>query len=209
MRDGEIRPSQRRRKAPDDDDDRASHIEWVERQAIDSIKARYATAEIIAKEAQTTLTVLLAGVGGTAAYASKMFEPGPAEPLTIAAAAVCGYLAALSAILVLACMRFESYPAQFQEPKNLLIDDAKSLDIRESELHNLDARIKEVTAINVRKSDNLNTIRLLAVFSIVVFVAVGALAPRRTSPPAPALTIQCSPAPSASAPSSLTCSVTS
>lgn len=40
--------------------------EWIEKQGLDSLKARFATAEIIAKEVQTTLTVLLAGLGASA-----------------------------------------------------------------------------------------------------------------------------------------------
>ena len=43
-------------------------LEWIEKQAQESMRARFATADLIAKEAQTTLTVLLAGIGAAAAY---------------------------------------------------------------------------------------------------------------------------------------------
>lgn len=199
MQAGRLRRSKRRNRSEHTGEPRAELIEWVEKQGLDSIRARYATAEVIAREAQTTLTVLLAGVGGSAAYATKLLEPGPPEPLTIAAAAVCGYLAALSAILVFACMRFESFPAQFQEPTNLLVD-APFLKIRESELRNLDARIKQATAINARKARNLNNIRLMAIFSVVVFLAVSVVAPRPTAATPGSLTIRCTPDAAASAP---------
>lgn len=183
-------------------------IDWIEKQGQESIKARFATSELIAREAQTTLTVLLAGVGGTAAYASKLFEPGPAEPLVVASAAACGYLAVLSAILVLACMMFRSYPAQFQEPTNLIVPGATLLQVRDAELLNLDERIKEATLLNEARARNLNNIRLGAVFAIVVFVAVGAVAPRRVAAPKAPLVIACTPDLGASAPQgSLNCRV--
>jgi hypothetical protein len=188
--------------------ERMATVDWIEQQALKSIQARFATADVIAKEAQTTLTVLLAGVGGTAAYAAKLFEPGPADPLVVAAAATCGYLAFLSAVLVLACMMFRSYPAQFQEPTNLLIPDATLLQLRDAELLNLDARIKEATLLNATRARSLNSIRLGAVFAIVVFVAVGAVSPKRMNPPKAPLAIMCSPDDAASAPEgSLRCQV--
>ena len=61
-------------------------LEWIEKQAQESLKARFATADIVAKEAQTTLTVLLAGVGGSAAYAAKIFEPGVAVRISVISA---------------------------------------------------------------------------------------------------------------------------
>lgn len=181
--------------------DRLEFLEWIEKQGLESIKSRFSTADVIAKEAQTTLTVLLAGVGGTAAYASKLFNPGPPEPLVVAAATTCGYLALLGAILVLACMMFRSYPAQFQEPGNLLIDGASLLQLREAELRNLDERIKEATVLNATRARHLNNIRLAAVFAIVIFVAVGAVAPKRPATPKATLTILCSPDHPSSAPS--------
>jgi hypothetical protein len=187
---------------------RIEAIDWIEKQGQESIKARFATAELIAREAQTTLTVLLAGVGGTAAYASKLFEPGPAEPLVVASAAACGYLAVLSAILVLACMMFRSYPAQFQEPGNLLVPGATLLQVRDAELLNLDERIKEATLLNETRARNLNNVRLGAVFAIAVFVAVGAVAPRQAATPKAPLVIACTPDLGASAAKgSLSCRV--
>ena len=75
--------------APTPESDWPKVLEWAEKHGTESIKTRFATAELIAKEAQTTLTVLLAGIGGSAAYASKLFEPGPASPLTVGFADCC------------------------------------------------------------------------------------------------------------------------
>jgi hypothetical protein len=182
-------------------------VEWIERLALDNVRARFATAELIAKEAQTTLTVLLAGIGGTAAYAAKLLEPNAPEPLTVAAAAACAYLTAVAVVLVFACMRFASYPAQFQDPGNLLPHlHQPALAVREAELRNLDVRIREATSINARRADHLNTVRLAAVFSVVVFLAVAAVAPRHAKTAPATLTIACQPERAASAaPGSLRC----
>lgn len=187
-----IRSSSRQATVKRPNDGRAQLLDWVERQALDNIRARFATADLIAKEAQTTLTVLLAGVGATAAYAAKMFDAGPPPPLVLASAATCGYLSALSAILVIVCMRLQSYPSQYQEPRNLMVDLPLEK-IRELELINLDDRIKEATLLNSRRARYLNNVRLLAVFSIVVFIAVGVLAPRHQAPSGPGVSIQCAP----------------
>lgn len=47
-------------------------LKWAETQGLESIEARFETADLIAKEASATLTILLAGVAGSAAYAAKI-----------------------------------------------------------------------------------------------------------------------------------------
>lgn len=150
-------------------------LEWVYGIGVESLKARYATADVISKDAQTTLTVLLAGVGGTAAYAVKVFD-GAVTPLTVGAGAAMIYLALLSIYLITKCMAFESYPALYQDPINLLRPDV-SLDwIREQEIKLINARINDARDINSRKSARLNQIRLLAVLSPLVFVIAATFA---------------------------------
>lgn len=159
-------------------------LEWIEKLALDNLRARYATSELIAKEAQATLTVLLAGVGGTAAYGAKAFEGG-ATALELAAIVVCLYLACLAALLVRLCMLFQGFPALYQEPKNLLQAGQASLDqLREAELRNLQERIEEATTINGKKSKRLNLIRLFAVASPAIFMAAVAIGPPKSTAPA-------------------------
>jgi hypothetical protein len=154
-------------------------LEWIEKQAQESLKARFATAEILAKETQTTLTVLLAGIGGSAAYAAKNFEPGPSGPVEIAAAVACVYLVLLSVLLVVVCMMLKSYPAQYQDPENLL-HPAHSIDeIREEEIKNIGVRIKEAAEINAKRANHLNRFRIAVALSPLVFVVTAALVPQR------------------------------
>jgi hypothetical protein len=66
---------------PENHPDWPKTLEWAEKQGLESLKARFVTAELIAKEAQTALTVLLAGIGGSAAYAAQLFAPGTSGPI--------------------------------------------------------------------------------------------------------------------------------
>jgi hypothetical protein len=180
-------------------------MEWIEKQGQESLKARFATADLIAKDAQTTLTVLLAGVGGSAAYAAKVFEPVAAEPVAVAFAAVCAYLVVLSISLVLTCMMFRSYPALSQDPKNLL-QSSYSLDaLREVELENLSDRIDDARKLNADRARRLNYIRIATALSPLLFVAVAVLA-QRPAPLAPqhSLTVVCEQSNVAPTPSSST-----
>lgn len=154
-------------------------LEWIEKQAQESMRARFATADLIAKEAQTTLTVLLAGIGAAAAYGAKVFNAGPAEPLEIASAWACGYLIVVATALVFKCMMFRSYPAPFQDPANLMHPDRSLDEIREAELEKIGERIAEAAELNRERAALLNRIRLAAVASPLVFAAIAAWAVSR------------------------------
>lgn len=158
-------------------------LEWIEKQAQESMRARFATADLIAKEAQTTLAVLLAGIGGSAAYGAKVFNAGPAGPLEIASAWACGYLIVAAAVLVLKCMMFRSYPALFQDPANLMHPDRALDEIREAELEKIGERITEAATLNRERAALLNRCRLAAVASPLVFAAVAAWAVSRQQAP--------------------------
>jgi len=157
-------------------------VEWAEKQGHASLVSRFATAELIAKETQTTLTVLLAGIGGSAAYGAKVFEAGAAGPIPIAATAACVYLTILAIFLVLRCMMFQSYPALYQDPKNLLHPTYSLTEVREAELDNLHDRICEASAINRKRAKRLNVVRLSAALSPLVFLIAGAVAPPQGLP---------------------------
>lgn len=152
-------------------------LEWIEKQGQESLKSRFATADILSKEAQTTLTVLLAAIGGSAAYGAKIFETGAAGPLEVGAAFTCVYLVFLAVIFVRVCMTFRSYPAQYQNPLNLRHPLCSIDQIRDAELKNLEERINEAADINKRRAKRLNQFRIAAVISPVVFVTVALMTP--------------------------------
>lgn len=154
-------------------------LDWIEKQGQESLKSRFDTAEILAKEAQTTLTVLLAAIGGSAAYGAKIFEAGASGPMEIAAAVTCAYLVVLALALVAACMMFISYPALRQDPANLMHPNCSLDEIREAELNNLGERITEAAAINAKRAKRLNRLRIAVALSPLLFAAVAALSPAK------------------------------
>ena len=166
-------------------------LEWVEKQGIDSLKARFATAELIAKETQTTLTVLLAAIGGSAAYAAKLFDVGPSGPAEIAAAVVCIYLIVLTVVLVAACMTFKSYPALHQDPENLMHPEHSIDAIREEEIKNIGKRIADATSINALRAKWLNGLRIAAALSPFLFAIAAAMSPTKPATPAEKTRIAC------------------
>ena len=190
--------------APDIHSDWPKTLEWIEKQAQESLKSRFATADLLAKEAQTTLTVLLAGVGGSAAYAAKIFESPAAGLVAIASAVVCAYLVALCILLVLRCMMFQSFPALSQDPKNLMHPTYSLEEIREEEVKNLGESIVEAKELNDTRAKRLNWFRIAAALSPVVFFVTALIAPPAAPQKQEHTKIACAATPAASSSGKLT-----
>ncbi|EWS61504.1 hypothetical protein Y694_00778 [Methylibium sp. T29-B] len=94
-------------------------VTLAEEQGYEAMKGRLATAEWIAKQAEVTLTVLLAGIGGSLAFAVKLFEPGSSS-LAWAAAGVCAWLSALAFWLVVSCLMVSPGAGPLQRAKELV-----------------------------------------------------------------------------------------
>lgn len=136
----------------------------------ESLKGKYRTAEWIANQASVTLTVLLAGVGGSLAYAVKVFEPGQASALVTGAVAMCVYLTALCVVLVQRCLMLEPMPAETNEPVQWLRCPGLAMgQLRRQALVNLQARINEARQRNERTAISLTRIRMGAALSPIVF----------------------------------------
>lgn len=150
-------------------------IDYAEKAGLENIRFRLQNSETLAKEASSTLTVLLAGMGGSLAYAAKLFEEATPSALTVGAAAVSTWLMVASILLVVFCMLTTNLPSPTNEPSNLYQKEFSLEAIREVELRNLNQRIKEVAARNHRVAAWLDRARLLAIASPIVF-AISALA---------------------------------
>lgn len=144
-------------------------IDLAEKAGLENIRFRLQNAETLAKEATSTLTILLAGMGGAMAYAIRGFEQTSASALTIGATALSIWLMLAAALLVVFCMLTTDLPAPTNEPMNLYQKEFTTEMIREVELRNLQERIKITTARNHRVAAWLDRTRLLAVISPVVF----------------------------------------
>lgn len=147
-------------------------LDWAEKSGLENLKFRLQNAETLAKEATSTLTVLLAGIGGSLAYAAKGFEQAPPTPLAIGAAALALWLMVTGCLLVSFCMLTTSLHAPTNEPNNLYQKSYSVDALREVELENIQARITQTTARNHRVAAWLDRSRLLALGSPIVFVIV-------------------------------------
>lgn len=150
-------------------------LDWAEKAGAENIKFRLQNAETLAKEASTTLTILLAGIGGSLAYAVKGFESAQISSLAFGAAVLSAWLTLAAVVLMVQCIVTTALPAPTNEPKNLFQKDYELDKLREVELGNLQERIFQTTARNHRVAAWLDRVRLLAISSPLVFV-IAALA---------------------------------
>lgn len=150
-------------------------IEWAEKAGLENLRFRLQNSEILAKEASSTLTILLAGMGGSLAYAAKGFEQASLDPLAIGAVALAAWLMITGCLLVTFCMLTTSLPVPTNEPRNLYQKEFAIEVVREVELHNIQERITQTIARNHRVAAWLDRTRLLLLGSPVIF-AIAALA---------------------------------
>ncbi|AOI94830.1 hypothetical protein [Burkholderia sp. LA-2-3-30-S1-D2] len=150
-------------------------LDWVEKQAIENLQFHIQCAEQIKKEATTTLTVILAGVGGASAYTVKLFDAHVAHWLMAAALAFALGLLVVAAILVLRCLHIDNIQAPANEPKNLYLPKYSLQIVREVELENVQLRIKAAQDRNGAAADRLERVRVYAVLVPVISAAVGGM----------------------------------
>lgn len=146
------------------------------RAGIEHMKMQHHTADILARESVTTLTVLLAGMAGGVAYAAKALGGEHIDWISVGAVIFVFYLFVLSYVLVTRCLRITAIPSIFNEPKNLL--PSQDLEIKElmrRQLNTLQDCIEEAATRNKKVALLLNKIRLAEVFSPFFFGVGGVL----------------------------------
>ena len=104
---------------------------------------------------------------------------------------VCVYLVALSIVLVVACMMFQSYPALAQDPSNLMQSTYSIDELREEEVKNIGVRIKEAATINAKRAGRLNKLRIATALSPILFAATALMAPPKPAPAAEKASLAC------------------
>ena len=149
--------------------------EWAEKAGHENLRFRIESAGLLAAQAATTLTVVLAGLGGAMAYAVRVAEPHPGS-VAVGAAVLCVHLAGVASLLVWKCMSVRAVPTPYNQPSYLLVPGTLE-QLRVGELANLEMRIRDVVALSMNRAVWLNRSRALAISSPLVFVA-GAVASR-------------------------------
>ncbi|WP_343725515.1 hypothetical protein [Herbaspirillum huttiense] len=150
-------------------------LEWIEKAGIENMKLHHVCADNLAKDSATTLTVLLAGIGGSLAYAIKAFEGGSWTWIMAGATALTMWLVILGFYLVTKCLMATPIPQIYNEPKNLNAEGFSFDALREAELENLQERIAKAGARNKELAKHLNRARTLAVCSPGVFILASGL----------------------------------
>lgn len=150
-----------------------NYVEWAEKAAIGNLRERLVVAEALRQEANTLLTLLLAGIGGTLAYAFKAFEGGQVTPAACGAVVVALWFALISSMLMVKCVVTRPLPSLYNEPANIYKPDlGLSADqIRAFELQNIQSRIEQTKFRNATVAAWLDRGRLAAILTPVVFVA--------------------------------------
>jgi hypothetical protein len=152
-----------------EDKEQKERLDWIEKSAIENLKAHHASADVIAKEASTTLTVLLAGAGGGLAYAGKAVDAHSWTWYSFGAAAFTAWLTWLCYRCVKECLIISPIPQIYNEPRNLHAPELTLSELRESEILGLQNRIDLAAKRNGEQALKMNEIRKLAVASPLVF----------------------------------------
>jgi hypothetical protein len=150
-------------------------LDWAEKAGAENMKFRLACADVLAKDAGTTLTILLAGVGGALAFAAKGLEsPSLSAPMMVGACTLSIWFMVLAAVLIHFCVKTSEISVPTNDPANLYQPACEFKALREIELTNLQVRINQVRTRNARVAAWLDRIRYLAAACPVVF-AISAL----------------------------------
>jgi hypothetical protein len=133
-----------------DHEDWSKVVEWAEHAGLENLKEHHEAANLIAGQASTTLTILLAGVGGSLTYAVSA-NPRLAG-LPMAAAWLCAYLAFLAIMVTLKCLYVGDAPPVHNHPKNLAVRGHALETLREEEIKNIDLRIADLSKRNTERA---------------------------------------------------------
>lgn len=146
-------------------------LKWAAEQGSKNLGEKFTTGDNMNKEAQTTLTYVLAAMGATFAY---VFSALPSElTLFVAVAAVmCAYYTGFGIYLVRKTFVIGDFPSPYQQPANLIRDPQVSLDdVLKAEIRDIEKRITEAETWISAKSNAINNVRLALVLSPLGFIA--------------------------------------
>lgn len=152
-------------------------LDWIEQAAVENMKAHHVCADVIAKDAATTLTVFLAAMAGAMTYAAKAIEQKSWTWFSFGATAFTVWFFALSALLVWTCLVMQPIAPVYNEPRNLNQAGFDLDALKEAELDGFQWRIGTAASRNAKVAKWLNGLRLAAVGSPVIFI-VAAMAAR-------------------------------
>ncbi len=141
-----------------DEQPRTDLLDYAEHAGIANMQEWVEVAGMVQREANTALTIFLAGGAGSVAYAAEQIE----APVGWAAATVGVYLFGLAALLNWKCLGLREFPATHNQPLNLYKPEFTVAEVRAVEIENLQKRIESAAALIGQRSIWLNRCRGLA-----------------------------------------------
>jgi hypothetical protein len=148
----------------------SDRLKWAEESGLKNLQEKFVTADNMSKEAQTTLTYILAGMGGTFVYILPGLDRR-IDALMFGAMSLCLYFVCLGLFLARKAFFISDYPSPYQEAANLLERPDLSLDeVRHGEILNLADRLQESKNWIEGKAKAINRVRLALILSPLAFV---------------------------------------
>ena len=150
-----------------------NYAQWAEHAAMEHLKGRLQTGDVLLAQANTLLSLLLVAIGGALAYAAALFEPeGAASPMAWGMAAVVAWLVVVAVNLVVNCIVTRPTTTLYNEPRNIYRPDLGLSEdqIRGFELDNVQIRIDRTKARNAVVAYWLDRCRYAAIATPFVFV---------------------------------------
>jgi len=146
-------------------------LDWVEKNALENLRARLQNAEVLARESAAALTLALAGVGGGLAYGIKALEGGSPAPWAVALWVTVGWLALCASLVLVRCIQSRDLELPTNSPRNLWQPTFDVDALREVELEKIQGRIDRTAERNRQVACWLDRCRLMMVATPVVYLA--------------------------------------
>ncbi|MES9830527.1 MAG: hypothetical protein ABW201_19915 [Candidatus Thiodiazotropha sp.] len=144
-------------------------LTYAETAGMENLRFRIQNSEVLAKEAASTLAIILAGMGGSLAFAAKGLEQTTPSSFVFGAISLALWLMIVGGILVKFCILTQDLQAPTNEPANLYQTEYSIEEIRIAELKNIQSRIQKATTRNHKVAAWLDRCRLLSLASPLIF----------------------------------------
>lgn len=157
-----------------------NYAQWAEHRSDENLKHLLASGDMLLGQANTLLSLLLAGIGGALAYAMRLAEPVPASPAAWGAAAVATWLMVVAVVLIYRCIATRLTQVPYNEPRNMYKPalNLSADEIRGFEMEGVQIRIDSTRARNSVVAFWLDACRYAAaatpmVFALTIWVVAG------------------------------------
>ena len=152
---------------------------WAYDAGRENLKAHLETGDFLLAQANTLLTLLLAGLGGALAMGGRVFESAPGV-LACGAAAVAVWLSLVAAVLARQCIVTRDTQMLSNEPKNIYRPalGLSESDVLSHEIDNIQGRIDAAKKRNTAVAKWLDYCRYAAIVTPLSFVAGGLVGAR-------------------------------